>query len=323
MSFIRTMEGDISPSQLGFTYAHEHIVCEPPYWLEHQVDDLILDVPEKSLADVMDFRKAGGQAIIDATCVDYGRDVETVRDIARRAGVHIVATAGFNKSFLWEAKMPGHHLTFRQWIERSSMEELTGWIVQDVRQGVGDTGIRCGQIKFGTGYNSISGLEEKTIRAVCRAYHQTGAPVHSHTEVGTMALEQIQVLKEEQVPLNRVSFGHMDRNPDSWMHRKVAETGAFLSFDGIGKIKYGPESTRIACILELVRNGHKDQILISGDTARKSYYRHYGQGLGLEYIILQWIPRFIEEANEAGFDGNALVEDFFIHNPAKCFAFAE
>jgi 5-phospho-D-xylono-1,4-lactonase len=77
----------------------------------------------------------------------------------------------------------------------------------------------------------------------------------------------------------------MDRNPDPYYHEQIARTGAYLSFDGIAKIKYAPESTRIRCILELVRKGYENQILISGDTARKTYLKHYDHGLGFEYII--------------------------------------
>jgi phosphotriesterase-related protein len=113
----------------------------------------------------------------------------------------------------------------------------------------------------------------------------------------------------------------MDRNPDPFYHEQVAKTGAYLSFDGIAKIKYAPESTRINCILHLVDKGYEDQILVSGDTARKSYYKHYDHGLGLEYIIGKWVPRFIEEADQRGYDGEALIHKFFVANPASCFSF--
>jgi predicted metal-dependent phosphotriesterase family hydrolase len=33
------------------------------------------------------------------------------------------------------------------------------------------------------------------------------------------------------------------------------------------------------------------------------------------------VPRFIEEANNAGFDGQRLVKLFFEENPQRCFAF--
>ncbi|MCP1310741.1 phosphotriesterase family protein [Paenibacillus tyrfis] len=328
MSFVRTLCGDIPKEQLGFTYSHEHIVCRPAFWAERGEDDLLLDDKEKSKLDVLDFKRHGGQTIIDATAVDYGRDVDAVYAIMEETGVQIVGTAGFNKSFLWNAKVKeelkpiiGNYNTYYEWIDAKSINELADFVIREVEEGLEGTPFKGGQVKFGTGYNRITPLEEKTLRAVARAHHETKAPVHSHTEVGTMGLEQIELLRSENVNLAYVSFGHMDRNPDPYYHEQMANTGAYLCFDGIAKIKYAPESTRIHLLLELVRKGHEDQILISGDTARKTYYKHYDYGLGLEYIIAQWVPRFIDEANKAGFDGDKLVEKFFVTNPANCFAF--
>ncbi|MEC0311200.1 phosphotriesterase [Paenibacillus lautus] len=328
MGFIRTLHGDISKEELGFTYSHEHIVCRPAYWQERGEDDLLLDDKEKSKRDVLDFKQHGGRSIVDATAIDYGRDVQAVQEIALETGIHIVGTAGFNKSFLWDAKikeelkpLTGHYETYAQWIEAKSINELADFVIREVEEGLEGSSFKAGQVKFGTGYNRITPLEEKTLRAVARAHHETKAPIHSHTEVGTMALEQIELLKSEGVDLSFLSLGHMDRNPDPYYHEQIAATGAYMSFDGIGKIKYAPESTRISLILELVRKGFEDQILISGDTARKTYYKHYDQGLGLEYIIAKWVPRFVDEANRSGFDGRKLVEKFFVSNPANCFSF--
>ena len=328
MAFVRTFFGDLAPEELGFTYSHEHIVCVPPYWQERNDDDLLLDDPKKSKKDVLDFKANGGQTIVDATAIDYGRQVEDVAQISRETGIHIVGTAGFNKSFLWKAnlsprlqKVIGDFKTFEEWIDKSSINELADFVIREVMEGLEGTEYKGGQVKFGTGYNMISPLEEKTIRAIARAHKETKAPIHSHTEAGTMALEQIEILRDEGINTEFLSIGHMDRNLDPYMHRKVAETGAFLSFDGIGKIKYAPESARIRAILDLVDAGFADQILVSGDTARKTYYKHYGHGLGLEYIIKKWVPRFIEEANESGYDGEELVHKIFYTNPQRCFTF--
>jgi len=328
MSFIRTFHGDIEPTKLGITYSHEHIVCRPQYWVEREADDLLLDDKEKSKLDVLDFKNLGGQAIVDATAIDYGRDVLAVKEISEETGITIIGTAGFNKSFLWDASIPEHlkkvtgdYRTFHEWIEAKSINELADFVIREIEEGLEGTTVRGGQVKFGTGYNRITPLEEKTLRAVARAHHETKAPLHSHTEAGTMGLEQMELLKSEGVNLEYISFGHMDRNPDPFYHAKIASTGAYLSFDGISKIKYAPESTRIQNILDLVDKGYEDQILISGDTARKSYYKHYDYGLGLENILGKWVPRFIEEANQKGYDGDKLVDKFFVQNPARCFTF--
>lgn len=328
MSYIRTLKGDINPEELGFTYSHEHIVCRPDYWVQRGEDDLLLDDKEKSKMDVKDFKNHGGKSIVDATAVDYGRDVQAVKEISDELDIHIVGTAGFNKSFLWDAKVKeelkpiiGEYDTYIQWIENTSINKLAEFVIKEVEEGLEGTPFKAGQVKFGTAYNRIIPLEEKTLRAVARAHHETKAPIHSHTEAGTMALEQIELLQSENINLEFLSIGHMDRNPDPYYHEQIAKTGAYLSFDGIAKIKYAPESTRINCILHLVEKGYENQILVSGDTARKTYYKHYDHGPGLEYIIAKWIPRFIDEANQRGFDGEKLIHKFFVENPARCFTF--
>ena len=197
MSFVRTMTGDIPPEEMGFTYSHEHIVCRPSYWMERGQDDLLLDDPAKSEEEVRLAKQVGVDTIVDATAIDYGRDPEAVRQISLNTGMKIIGTAGFNKGFLWDAKIPGEERTYREWIDHATVEELTRFVVGEVEEGMQGTGIRGGQIKFGTGYNSITPLEVKTIRAGCRAHLETGAPVHSHTEAGTMALEQMKYIREE------------------------------------------------------------------------------------------------------------------------------
>src|SRR5699024_1972870 len=170
MSFIRTFQGDIVPDELGFTYSHEHIVCKPPYWIENQADDLLLDDKEKSKLDVLDFKKLGGQSIVDATAIDYGRDVQAVKEISIETGINIIGTAGFNKSFLWTATIPehlkditGNYYTFNEWIKESSINELTDFVIKEIEEGLEGSNIPGGQVKFGTDYNRITPLEEKTM----------------------------------------------------------------------------------------------------------------------------------------------------------------
>ena len=53
------------------------------------------------------------------------------------------------------------------------------------------------------------------------------------------------------------------------MYRKAADSGCFLCFDGMSRIKYHPESVLIDCILKLVANGYA-AILLGGDIARRT-----------------------------------------------------
>lgn len=331
MSYIRTLLGDIKPDELGITDSHEHIVCRPPYWVEEGADDLLLDEESKSLADIEDFKRYGGKSMVDATAIDYGRDIEAVAGISRRTGINIIGTGGFNKGFLWSAQIPqrlkpviGNYDTFNSWIGKETLDNLVEFVRKEVETGLEGTNFRAGQIKFGTGYNSITPLEEKTIRVISEVHKLTGAPIHSHTEAGTMAIEQIEILESENIDLRNVSFGHMDRNIDPYYFEQIASKGAFLSFDGLGKNKYGPESNRINAIMALIKMGYQNQILIGGDMARKTYYKHYGyHGLGLEWILKRWIPRFEDECNRNGLDGKAMVGKILVDNPRRYLTFKE
>ncbi|MDA4848495.1 phosphotriesterase family protein [Hoeflea poritis] len=324
MTFVRTVNGDINPGDMGVTYCHDHIYCVPQLWKEKGDDDLLLDDAEASRAELQLFANAGGRTIYDATAIDYGRDVATVRRIANEIGVQIIATAGFNKSLMWPGTMNDGKRTFNEWIGSLSRKELAEHVTREVTTGMDGTDIRGGVVKFGTGYNTISELEVKTVYAALDAHKETGAPIHAHTELGTMPLEQLDLLHQEGVDPRYLTIAHLDRNPDPWVHRKVAETGAFFSFDGITRVKYYPENVRTRCILDLVRAGHEDQIMIGGDIARKTMFASYGKGgLGMGFILEKWRPRFVEEAGEAGFDGEKLLEKFFVANPQRAFAFSQ
>jgi predicted metal-dependent phosphotriesterase family hydrolase len=322
MAFIRTLTGDIAPEDLGITYSHDHLFCVPPLWKEKKIDDFMIDDLESSIKDVQLFTAAGGQAVYDATAIDYGRDPVALKAISERTGIRIIATAGFNKAIMWPGQMAGTSGTFQAWIDGHSRTEIRDHVVRELTVGMDGTDLKGGVAKFGTGYNTISEAEDKVMRAVLDAHKETGSPLHSHTELGTLILEQLAIVKEEGVDPARLTIAHVDRNPDQWLHRKAADTGVFVCFDGISRIKYHPESVLIDCILSLVKHGHEDQIVVGGDIARRTMFRNYGEGgLGLGYILESWVPRFVEQAGEAGFDGPALFEKFFIANPRRAFVF--
>jgi phosphotriesterase-related protein len=324
MPFIRTLGGDIPPAALGRTYAHDHLFCVPPLWKQQGHADLLLDDVEATLADVALFTAAGGEAVYEATAIDYGRDVARLKEIADRGGIRIIATAGFNKGVMFPGTMPGTGGTFAEWIDARDRAAIRDHVVAELTEGMDGTHLKGGVAKFGTGYNTISPREDKVMRAVLDAHKHTGCPLHSHTEMGTLILEQLEIVRAEGVDPSRLTIAHVDRNPDPWIHRRAAETGVFLCFDGISRVKYNAESVLIGCILELVRRGFEDQIVVGGDIARRTMYANYGEGgLGLGYILSRWVPRFVEEAGEAGFDGHALVDKFFVANPARAFAWPD
>jgi 5-phospho-D-xylono-1,4-lactonase len=308
---IRTVTGDIDPRLLGFTYSHEHLIGSPPPPKSQTDPDLVILDFDNALAEAQMAKSVGVRSLYEASAWDYGRNPAALRRISEETGIQIIGCAGFNKGEWF-------HERLKDW----PIERLEEQIVRDVTEGMNGTDIRGGVIKFGTGYNHISAVEERVIRAAARAHRRTGAVLHGHTELGTMAPEQIGILRDEGVDLRRVGFVHLMRNPDWWLHKTIAETGAFLCCDGFSKIKYHPESVRIDLLIKLIEAGYQRQILIGGDLARRSDLTSYTGGPGLGYIAGKWLPRFRLELSEHGYPEKQVAEicaDLFINNPADYF----
>ncbi|MDP3197216.1 phosphotriesterase [Tabrizicola sp.] len=302
MSRIRTVLGDIETPGLGLVYTHEHLITNPP---AHQKDrDLELSSYECSLLELILFRQAGGTLLVEATTLDYGRNPAAMARMSAEAGVPVVAVSGFNKAAY-----------FPLWVETTPVNAIADKLVRDVVEGMDGGKHKAGHLKSGGSYNVIHPAEDKTTRAVARAHRETGAPIWLHTEAGTMGLEMLDILESEGVDLGIVVVGHSDRNPDPWYHAEIAQRGATVHFDGVGKVKYHPDSTRIACIKALIAAGHTDRLMISGDMGRASYLTGYGGGPGFAFIATKFIPRMLAEgiAPEA-------IDSIFKANPVRWLA---
>ena len=95
MKKIRTILGDIDREKLGFTYTHEHLIAVPP---AHQKDrDLELNDYYKSYSELLKFKDAGGQTLVEASTLDYGRSVKQMRQMSLDSKINVVFTTGFNK----------------------------------------------------------------------------------------------------------------------------------------------------------------------------------------------------------------------------------
>ena len=102
MSQINTVSGPISPEGLGITAMHEHIQFGMPGWDKDPWVEYDRAVEfEKIKNDLVDFKEAGGTALVDCSGMTLGRDVEFYRNLSRVSGVHIVACTGSKCIRLW------------------------------------------------------------------------------------------------------------------------------------------------------------------------------------------------------------------------------
>ena len=100
MRIVRTVRGDIAPSELGATDAHEHLFFTTPLQPGEEFGDLRCAIDEaRTLVD------AGGKALVDWTPIGLGRNPDGLRSVAEATGLHIVAATGAHR----DAHYPRHH----------------------------------------------------------------------------------------------------------------------------------------------------------------------------------------------------------------------
>jgi 5-phospho-D-xylono-1,4-lactonase len=293
VAIVRTIRGDIAPEELGPCDAHEHLFLVTPA----QPGDEYSDV-SKAIEEAATLRAAGAQALVDWTPIGLGRDLDGLRAVSEATGLHIVAATGLHRDLHYAPDDP---------LRAESEEALAARFVRDLD--------RCGIIKVGAGYHSISPFEAKAFAAAASAHGGVGAPVCVHTEHGTMGFIIVERLGALGVPPDRVILAHVDRNPDAGEHAETAATGAWLQLDGPGRTKYWPDSTILGLISELAERGHADRLLLGGDTGRGSMFRAYGGGPGLDYVFARFKPRLEREL------GRELSDQIFVANPVRAFAF--
>lgn len=302
MKKIRTVLGDISQEDLGFTYSHEHLwACPPP---QQKDRDFELTDYDKSLKELYNFKEVGGESLIEGSTIDYGRNGQKLERMAKDSGINIVATTGFNK-----------HVYYPDWVAEKSVNEITDILINDITIGMDNTDVKAGYIKVGSWLQLIHPLEKKTTIAAAHAQKETGAAIWMHTEAGTMGNEMLDILEKEGADLAKVAVGHSDRNPDPYYHLQLARRGVYVQFDGCGKIKYTTDYVRVKLIKNLLAHGYEKHILISGDMGRQSYLEAYGGGPGFKFIKTKFIPRLLDE----GINKN-VIQTIFIKNPAKWLA---
>jgi predicted metal-dependent phosphotriesterase family hydrolase len=295
---VRTVRGDIAPSELGACDAHEHLFLVTPL----QPGDEFADV-DKAIEEARTLKEAGAAALVDWTPIGLGRDLAGLARVSESTGLTIVGATGLHREAHYTSDDPLRAETADALAERFAAE-------------IEAPALPCGIVKVGAGYHRVTAFERRAFEAAATAHARTGAPVCVHTEHGTMGLDLVELLGGLGVPAHSIVLAHLDRNPDPGEHSETAAAGAWLQLDGPGRTKYWPDSVIVQLIAELSERGFAEQILLGGDTGRASMMRAYGGGPGLDYVFRRFKPRLEREL------GGQLVEQIFVTNPARAFAFA-
>ncbi len=310
MKKIQTVLGLMDGEEMGVTNYHEHLYVNlPPWaylvpgWEDHRIDNV-----EKNIEELKLFADSGGKTIVDATAIDFGHEPNMLLKIAKAvSSVNIIATTGFNKSAYCD-----------RFVYDWSIEKLVSMVCEHITKGINDTTVKAGVVKAGTMYMRMNRIDEKLLKIASAVHKRVGVPISTHTEGGSMCMEQVEFFEAEGVDLSKVAIGHSDRNPDSTLHIAMCKKGVYLGYDCPGKIKYGPDSWRIDLIKKVIEAGYGNNILIGNDLGKVSYLKSYGGGPGLGYLLTRFIPTLrAQGVSESD------LKNILVNNPRNFFAYLD
>lgn len=313
MSKVMTVSGPIEPRDLGITDAHEHLFLRSPALAGEELDD-----PVRAIEEVSDAHAVGLAAIVELTPIGLGRRPDLMRQVAAATGVTIVGATGYHRDAHY---LPGH------WVNEASETQLIDRMVIDIEQGMHPAdwhdpsmpldAARAGVIKAGASYHHISLGERRRLAAAGEASRRTGVPIVVHTEVGTAAHEIVELLTAAGVAPAAIILAHLDRNPDPELHLELAERGVYLLYDTVGRIKYQPDSTLLALIEAICAGGHGHQVMLGLDLGRRAYFRAFGGGPGMRYLMAHFVPRLERRI------GAEATRRILVGNPARAYSLRE
>ncbi len=314
-AIIRTLLKDLPPESFtGPILFHEHLSIDlPPNLNPRPADAPPAPPPQPSptlnLDLIVDEVKAAAQqgvtCIVDGGHPDMRRNLDSLRAIATRTGVPIVASGGF-------------------YMERTYPSDLAGKGEDAIADGLASEAVAQRLGAFGEiGENAdapMSELERKVFRAVGKAHLRTNLPIFTHNAYGTgpnvpreAGLHQLDTLESVGVKPERIVIGHtccLD-DPTAEVIKAIARRGAFVGFDRVtaGRV---PDDRKVAMLLKFFEAGFADKLLLSSDLtgARTLDLPGYGRTLTV----------FVPRLRAAGVS-DAMIHGITVDNPRRFLAF--
>jgi phosphotriesterase-related protein len=288
----------------GTILPHEHVFVDlrtwdkPGYGQADPADVIALMAPEIERA-----RRAGVVAIVEPGPIGVGRRADILRAVSEATAFPLVAPTGVYR----EPWLP-------PWVHAATEDALTTWMTGELTGQIEESGVPAGWIKVGATDDGLTESETKVLRAAARASAATGATIGSHTVRGRVALDQIGVIEQSGGSPDRFVWIHTHQEPDFTWHRRAADRGAWLEYDGIGES--GSDDTFITLIRQALDAGYRDQLLLSHD---RGWYDPAQPGGGAPRPFTYLNEVFLPLLSAAGVD-DATIANLTRDNPFRAFA---
>lgn len=303
---LRSVTGDIDSSAVRGTMIHEHIVFD----LSKSRGDSVSSLGGEDTIDAIEteFKKLqeyGINSIVEQTNIGMGRNPILLRKISQNTGMYIIEGTGYYKEGFYPEE-----------ISKMSEGEIADKLTGEILNGIEGTEVKAGLYgEIGSSHKALKPVEEKVFNAVILSHKETGAPVSTHCELGTMGLEQMKIFDRHGVSPDKVSFGHQDLNTDIFSQLELLKWGAYIQYDTTGKVNYRPDEERIDFLLRLLDKGYEDKIMLSCDITRKTYLKAFG-GQGYVSLYESFIAKLLKHnVNQY------IIDKMLINNPRKFLSF--
>ena len=257
MTMINSVLGPIETESMGFTLSHEHLATSAAgIWktFPELIDRSgIIRQAKESLSEAY---QEGLRTIIDVSTIDLGRDVEMMKEVSLATGVKIIAATG-------------NHLAVPRPFIDLPPEVIADLYVREIKQGIEGTGIKAGIIKVASDEGGITPPQEIVLRAAGQASVRTNTPISTHTwSPDRIGEEQVRILMEEGVDMDRVYIGHSNDDTDMGYLVGLLKKGVWLGLDRFpgGRRPGTPlweERTDLA--KQLIDAGYANRIMLSHD----------------------------------------------------------
>jgi Predicted metal-dependent hydrolase with the TIM-barrel fold len=321
---VMTVTGEVSKDKLGIISPHEHIYIDirnqfrefhdisrktiseqkvgiqnldklsrSPYALK---DNLILDNEETAENELLEFKKAGGDTIVDATPKGIGRDPVLLKRISRLLGINIIAGCGYYTADTHPTDM-----------DSKTIEEIADEIMTDLTMGIDGTNIKAGVIGELGISKEIYPNEAKVLAASAKVQLKTGVGILVHTYPwGNNGIEALKILVDNGATCNKICICHIDVDISPIYIKEIIKSGAFVEFDNFGKEYFidkrdrgfaggifARDIDRVKAIKELIDLGCINRILVSCDICLKTLLHKFG-GWGYDHILTNIVPMMKE-----------------------------
>lgn len=252
---IETVLGPKTLDELGLVLPHEHVLCsrgvneelEPPAGYVERVETAERQVIREAQA-------AGVGAFVDVTPIGLGRFIPLYQRLSRDTGLHVIVSTGFYLA----GQRP-------EWVQGKSCEDLAELFLGELRDGIGDTGVKPWMIKIAGGDPANDAEDAKIFRAAAMASQASGAAITTHSCREIRG--HFDFLVEAGADPARLYMGHADFGEDNSDHLYIAERGGHLIFTCWGIQHFVDQAQLAGRVVELADAGLTAAVLMSIDYA--------------------------------------------------------